>query len=102
VAQAMAAASRAATLLSQDELQLSPITSRVDPEKCATCLVCVLACPYGVPKIIDDRTSYIDEALCRGCGICAAECPAKAIELSWYEDDQVLSQVDALMEGALR
>ena len=102
VAQAMAAASRAATLLSQDELQLSPITSRVDPDKCATCLVCVLACPYGVPEIKDDRTSYIDEALCRGCGICAAECPAKAIELSWYEDDQIMSQVDALMEGALR
>jgi heterodisulfide reductase subunit A-like polyferredoxin len=45
--------------------------------------------------------SEIDEALCRGCGICAAECPAKAIELSWYEDEQVMSKVDALLEGVL-
>ena len=45
--------------------------------------------------------SEIDEALCRGCGICAAECPAKAIELNWYEDDQVMSKVDALLEGVL-
>jgi heterodisulfide reductase subunit A-like polyferredoxin len=30
-----------------------------------------------------------------------AECPAKAIELNWYEDDQVMSKVDALLEGVL-
>jgi heterodisulfide reductase subunit A-like polyferredoxin len=99
IGQALAAAGRAATLLSQKELALSPITSRVDPEKCATCLVCVLACPYGVPRITEDRTSYIDEALCRGCGICAAECPAKAIELNWYEDEQIMGQVEALLKG---
>jgi heterodisulfide reductase subunit A-like polyferredoxin len=99
IGQALAAAGRAGTLLSQKELALSPITSRVDPEKCATCLVCVLACPYGVPRITEDRTSHIDEALCRGCGICAAECPAKAIELNWYEDEQIMGQVEALLKG---
>jgi heterodisulfide reductase subunit A-like polyferredoxin len=97
----MAAAGRAATLLAQDQLTLSPVVSRVDPDKCATCLVCVLACPYGVPRIIEDRTSYIDPALCRGCGICAAECPAKAIQLSWYEDDQIMTQVEALLQGVV-
>ena len=101
MAQALAAAGRAAGLLSQKELLLSPITSRVDPDKCATCLVCVLACPFGVPRINEERTSYIDPALCRGCGICAAECPAKAIELSWYEDDQIMTQVQALLEGVM-
>jgi heterodisulfide reductase subunit A2 len=58
-------------------------------------------CPYGVPRINKDGVSEIDEALCRGCGICAAECPAKAIELNWYEDDQVMSKVNALLEGVL-
>jgi heterodisulfide reductase subunit A-like polyferredoxin len=48
-----------------------------------------------------DGVSEIDDALCRGCGICAAECPAKAIQLNWYEDDQVMSKVDALLEGVL-
>jgi heterodisulfide reductase subunit A-like polyferredoxin len=101
VAQAMAASSRAATFLSQSEITLSVVTAKVDQERCASCLICVRACPYGVPHINKEGVSEIDDALCRGCGICAAECPAKAIELSWYEDDQVMSKVDALLEGVL-
>jgi heterodisulfide reductase subunit A-like polyferredoxin len=101
VAQAMAASSRAATFLSQDEITLSVVTAKVEQERCASCLICVRACPYGVPQINKEGVSEIDGALCRGCGICAAECPAKAIELNWYEDDQVMSKVDALLEGVL-
>ncbi len=101
VSQSMAAASRAATFLSQAEIRLSAVTARVDPERCAACLVCVRVCPFGVPRINADGVSEIDEALCHGCGICAAECPAKAIELNWYEDDQVMSKVDALLEGVI-
>jgi heterodisulfide reductase subunit A-like polyferredoxin len=101
VAQAMAASARAATFLSQSEITLSVVTARVDQDRCASCLICVRVCPYGVPHINKDGVSEIDEALCRGCGICAAECPAKAIELNWYEDDQVMSKVNALLEGVL-
>ena len=101
VSQALAAASRAATFLSRDEIRLSAVTAHVDPQRCAACLICVRACPYGVPRINADGVSEIDEALCHGCGICAAECPAKAIELSWYEDDQIMSKVDALLQGAI-
>ncbi len=101
IAQAMAAASRAATFLSQPEITFSVVTAKVDQEKCASCLVCVASCPYKVPRINKDGVSEIDDALCRGCGICAAECPAKVIQLNWYEDDQVMSKVDALLEGVL-
>ncbi len=101
IAQAMAASSRAATFLSQSEITLSVVTAKVDQERCASCLICVRVCPYGVPRINKEGVSEIDEALCRGCGICAAECPAKAIELNWYEDAQVMSKVDALLEGVL-
>ncbi len=101
VAQAMAAASRAGTFLSQAAMSLSPVTATVDQERCASCLICVRSCPWDVPRINEEGVSEIDEALCRGCGICAAECPAKVIELNWYEDDQVMSKIDALLEGAL-
>lgn len=101
VAQAMAAASRASTFLSQSEITLSVVTAKVDQEQCASCLICVRACPYSVPRINKEGVSEIDEALCRGCGTCAAECPAKAIQLNWYEDDQVMSKVNALLEGRL-
>jgi heterodisulfide reductase subunit A-like polyferredoxin len=101
IAQAYAAASRATTFLSQKQLTLSAVTARVDAELCASCLICVRSCPYGVPKINADGVSQIDEALCHGCGICAAECPAKAIQLNWYEDDQILCKLDSLLEGVL-
>jgi heterodisulfide reductase subunit A2 len=101
ISQAQAAASRAVTFLSQKSLTLSAVTARVDADRCASCLVCVRSCPYEVPKINADGVSEIDEALCHGCGVCAAECPAKAIELNWYEDDQILCKVDALLEGVL-
>ena len=101
ISQALAAASRAATSLSQDSITLSAVTAKVNPELCAACLVCVRVCPFGVPRINEEGVSEIDEALCRGCGICASECPAKAIELSWYEDEQIISKIDALLEGEL-
>jgi heterodisulfide reductase subunit A-like polyferredoxin len=101
IAQSMAAASRATTFLSQDTLTLSAVTAQVQADMCASCLICVRSCPYGVPRINADGVSEIDVALCHGCGICASECPAKAIELNWYEDDQLLSKIDALLEGVL-
>ncbi|MBU4010017.1 MAG: FAD-dependent oxidoreductase, partial [Proteobacteria bacterium] len=101
ISQALAAASRATTFLSQDQLTLSAVTAYVEAEKCASCLICVRSCPYGVPKINAEGVSEIDVALCHGCGVCAAECPAKAIELNWYEDDQILSKVEALLEGVI-
>jgi heterodisulfide reductase subunit A-like polyferredoxin len=101
IAQAYAAASRATTFLSQKQLTLSAVTAQVKTELCASCLICVRSCPYGVPKINAEGVSEIDEALCHGCGICAAECPAKAIELNWYEDDQIFCKIDALLEGVI-
>ena len=101
IAQALAAASQGTTFLSQPEITLSAVTAKVDQDRCASCLVCVRSCPYGVPHINEEGVSEIDEALCHGCGICASECPAKAIQLNWYEDEQIMSKVDALLEGVL-
>ena len=101
ISQAYAASARAITFLSQANLTLSAVTAQVEAEKCASCLICVRSCPYGVPRINEDGVSEIDEALCHGCGICCAECPAKAIQLNWYEDDQILCKVEALLEGVL-
>ncbi len=101
IAQAMAAASRATTFISQPYLTLSSVTAEVDQDHCASCLVCVRSCPYDVPVINEMGVSYIDPALCQGCGVCAAECPAKTIKLNWYEDNQLLSKVESLLEGVI-
>jgi len=98
IAQAWAAASRATTFLARSQLKLSAVTAHVAGEKCASCLICVRSCPYGVPRINAEGVSEIEAALCHGCGVCAAECPAKAIELNWYADDQLLCKLDVLLE----
>ena len=99
ISQALAASSRACTLLSQDSIDVGGVVAKVDPDLCAACLICVRACPYEVPFINEDGVSEIDISKCHGCGICAAECPAKAITLSHFEDNQILAQIDALMEA---
>jgi heterodisulfide reductase subunit A-like polyferredoxin len=101
IAQAMAAASRAASFLSAKEVTVGGVVAKVEPRLCAACLVCVRSCPYGVPQINQYDVSEINEALCQGCGVCVSECPAKAIQLGHYTDDQIMIKVDALLEGVI-
>jgi len=98
VSQARAAASRAQTMLARDVINLGARVARVDKNKCATCLICVRACPFDVPFINADRYSEIDPAKCHGCGACVSECPAKAIQLMEFEDDRILAKLDELFE----
>ncbi|MFL7870160.1 MAG: FAD-dependent oxidoreductase [Anaerolineales bacterium] len=104
IAQAQAAASRAAGILAQEMMLTNARVARVDPEKCVGCLTCVRICPYDVPSINTETTgvgsilgaAFIEPAVCHGCGSCAAECPAQAIQLMHYTDAQTLAKVDAL------
>ncbi len=109
IAQAQAAAARAATILSRDTLTAGGIVAQVNAGQCVGCLTCVRICPYHVPKIQMNLSgvgriagaAYIEPATCHGCGICAAECPAKAIRLVNYADSQVMAKVEALFEARL-
>ena len=97
IAQAYAAAARAATVLTKDELKVGGVVSHVDESKCAACLTCVRVCPYNVPRINERGVAEIEVANCQGCGSCASECPAKAIQLLHYKDAQIIAKTDALM-----
>jgi heterodisulfide reductase subunit A-like polyferredoxin len=98
VSQAHAAASRATTFLALGEIKLSAITAQVDTDNCVRCLTCVRSCPFDVPVFDEDKkVIVIDEALCHGCGVCACVCPRKAIQLNFYEDDQITCKIDALL-----
>jgi len=54
-----------------------------------------------VPRINEEGVSYIDPARCHGCGVSASERPAKTMKWNWYEDNQLLSKVEALLEGVI-
>jgi heterodisulfide reductase subunit A len=101
ISQALAAAARALTLLSQgDSLYLGGVVAEVDPNKCVGCLTCTRTCPFGIPKVIQEEgrrgvgglggAAFIDAAQCQGCGTCTGECPANAIQLVNYSDEQIM------------
>jgi heterodisulfide reductase subunit A len=100
IAQAKAAAGRAATFLGMDLVKVGGIVAEVTPDKCAVCLTCVRTCPFNVP-VIDYQidAAYIDPSKCQGCGVCVSECPAKAISLKHYTDTQIIAQELALAAG---
>jgi heterodisulfide reductase subunit A len=98
IAQGQAVAGRAQTLLARDVINLGAAVAQVDGTKCAACLICVRACPFGVPFINEKGYSEIDPSKCHGCGVCASECPAKAIQLMQFEDDQIMAKLEGLLE----
>jgi heterodisulfide reductase subunit A len=98
IAQARAAAARAATILSKPHLEIPGQVSRVDPLKCIACMTCAKVCPYGAPSLNEEtRKTEIQVAKCMGCGSCAAVCPAKAITLQHQEERQVVAMLDELL-----
>ena len=105
IIQALAAASRASIVLSQDTFKAGGIIAVVEQLACTGCLTCVRVCPFDVPFIQAEAVgvgemlgaAYIEPAICQGCGICVAECPAQAIDLMHYTDSQLKAKVTALL-----
>jgi heterodisulfide reductase subunit A-like polyferredoxin len=98
IAQAMAAASKATTVLSKDELSVEGMVAAVNPQRCVGCLTCIKACPYQVPKFNEEKEVVeIEPAECHGCGVCVVACFGKAITLKKFEDIQLAESLDALL-----
>jgi len=98
ISQALAAAARAATVLSKTYLEVGAQVSRVDQEKCISCMTCVHSCPYGAPFMNKEHKGEIAAAKCMGCGICASECPARAIQLNHFEAKHFNAMLDELFQ----
>ncbi len=100
VTQAAGAVARAGALMSKGEITVEAITSRVIEEKCKMCGICAKVCPYNA--IIFDKAKKqpprVVEAACAGCGTCGAECPFDAIEMRHFTDEQIITQIDAMLE----
>ncbi len=100
IAQAHAAASRAATVLASDSIQISPLVSRVDTEKCIGCGLCVEVCAFNAIELEEvegkgHRAKNIS-ASCKGCGLCGASCPQQAIDMLHFRDQQIIASVCAV------
>jgi heterodisulfide reductase subunit A-like polyferredoxin len=101
VAQAKAAAARAATILARDTYEAGATTAVVNDLVCAGCGICASVCAYGAPGLIekDGKTvSRVNEALCKGCGNCVAACPSGAMSHLGFSR----RQTRAMLHAALR
>ena len=99
IAEAKAAAQRAATVLSKERIVGGTMVSKVDSSRCVACLTCVRVCPFSVPHIGEEGVAEILPEECRGCGICAAACPRRAIQLEHFEDEQLFTQIGAILSA---
>ena len=105
IAQAKAAAARALTYLTKEEIKVGGVIAQVDQSKCVGCLTCVRICPFHIPVIDPNATgnggikgaAFIDPAKCQGCGTCTAECPARAIQLLHYTDEQIMAPEESVL-----
>ncbi|SDP55708.1 FAD-dependent oxidoreductase [Desulforhopalus singaporensis] len=98
LSQSLAAAGRVGTLLSKNSLTVSGVISKHNRDICMSCLACVRKCPFGAPFIDEDGRVSHNEVKCTGCGICAGVCPAKAYQINYFRDDQMLAMIESVTE----
>ena len=114
VSQASASASKAIGLFSSDELTREPIVAVVNRQgppsftSCTGCLLCMEVCPYHAieKEEIKDRAgnlikvaARVNAGLCQGCGTCVAMCRNKSIDIQGFSNDQMMSEVMALLNS---
>jgi len=99
VAQAKAAASSAAALLSKGKIRVESSVAFVNEDYCIGCRICESLCEYDAIEIKESSTgkpaALVSEVACTGCGVCASACPTKALTLRHFTDQQLLAQVRA-------
>jgi heterodisulfide reductase subunit A len=100
VNQAYGAAGRALTLLSHDTVVASGSVCEVNESKCMGCGACISVCTYGAIEFRDTKQgkkAVVNPVLCKGDGLCNSKCPTGAISLKHYTDEELLSEIDAVV-----
>ncbi|MCX5892333.1 MAG: FAD-dependent oxidoreductase [Deltaproteobacteria bacterium] len=100
----LAAAVRAATILSKDRLELDAHKANPVDENCDGCAFCVDGCPFKALTLLEymkegqvKKTVEVNETLCKGCGSCMATCPKQGIYVSGFMPEQLGAQVEAAL-----
>ncbi len=67
----------------------------INQDLCSRCRVCYSVCPYEAINYDAEADKLeIDVQKCQVCGICPSACPVAAIEVAYYNYDQLVDYVD--------
>jgi heterodisulfide reductase subunit A len=92
VAQAKGAASSAATLMAQGEVEIEPYYSVVMEHLCSGCMSCQSLCPFGAIDFDPyKKIAVVNPILCKGCGTCVSACPSGAMVQNHFANFQLNS-----------
>ena len=104
IAQAGAAAAKAAAILSKKEIELDACVSEVLDANCDGCAYCVDPCPFKAITLIEyavdgaiKKTVESDPAKCHGCGVCMATCPKKGIMVKNFDLEELSDMVASIL-----
>ncbi len=104
IIQGKAAAGRAATVISKDQLETEGTIASVNNDLCVACGACEQVCAYKAIEVKDVavrngtvRRAVVNEVLCKGCGTCSATCRCGAIDVSGFSDKQVITEIEYLL-----
>ena len=99
VTQGVAAAARAATILTKTKITAPVAVAEVNQYRCSNCELCIPACVYDA-RVADpeSKTVIVREALCQACGACAMVCPNHASKLRGFRDKQMYSVIDVALD----
>jgi heterodisulfide reductase subunit A len=93
VAQAAAAAAKAAIPMRAGVVAAEAITAYSDSAKCTGCGTCIGTCPYTAIERREGK-AFVITVQCKGCGCCVAACPNGAMQQRGYTDEQVLTMLE--------
>jgi heterodisulfide reductase subunit A len=100
ITQAQAAAARAVTVLSMENIKMGGIVSHIIPERCSGCMGCINVCPFGAITFDSEKfVAKVNPALCKGCGACSAACPSEAPALMGFDNNQLYAQIKGALSG---
>ncbi len=109
---------QAGAIIIHNELQGGKIESVargavLNVDDCVGCSLCAQQCPRGVPLMIEQTEAEeadeeqkilfkasIDILNCHSCGVCQSLCPSGATQLNFLSNDQLWSEIEAVLEGA--
>jgi heterodisulfide reductase subunit A len=116
IVQGLAAASRASTIISKDELEISGSIAEVEDGKCNGCGDCRDACVYNAIEMVEERIEFnairdsvipsaalishkskVLPALCKGCGVCVGVCPVGAMSLKSFTNQQIGVEIESYL-----